>query len=122
MLNIAIVEDDDWVRLAYEDLLRSHGCNTWSFSSAEDYLASAGAEYDCLILDIQLPGMDGLELLARLRGAGETMPVVVISSHNEEQITNRAMQKGATLFLGKPFRPEALIPALETATGRSIGG
>ena len=113
---IAIVDDDRWIRGSLERLLKSAGFRAESFVSAERYLD--GGDHDgvgCVILDIKLPGMSGLELGRQLAADHHRVPVVFISAHDEPQVRREAAQTGAIAFLGKPFDDFELLTAVHRA-------
>ncbi len=120
---IAIVEDDDSFRESVEALLQSAGRRAVPFASAEQFLVSgAAATTDCLILDMRMPGMDGLELQQRMRAAGLRIPTIVITAHADDVSRARALAAGAAALLPKPFQPDVLLQAIDTAmreSGRS---
>lgn len=98
---------------ALSDLLTAHGLEPRVFSSAQGWLdQSAGSRVDCLVLDIQLPGMSGLELHRRIRASGSTVPVIFMTAFEDEAV--RA-QTGGFACLRKPFSPRQLIEAIESA-------
>ena len=116
---IAIVDDDDAVRGAIRTLLRSLGHHVFSFASAEEFLKSdqlAGTK--CLITDVQMPGMSGIDLQARLKESGHRLPVIVITAFPDEEVRKRAMQLGALSFLAKPLDDAALTASLDRALQR----
>jgi FixJ family two-component response regulator len=113
---IAIVDDDRWIRGSLERLLKSAGFRAESFVSAEQYLDSGDHDgIGCVILDIRLPGMSGLELGRRLASNHHWVPVVFISAHDEPRVRHEAAQAGAVAFLGKPFDEVELLTAVHTA-------
>ena len=113
---ISIVDDDQSVREATTSLLKSNGFRVEVFSSAEDFLASRYlGETKCLILDVQMPGMSGLELQRRLTSANRDIPIVFISAHENQEVRNQAMRSGAVDFLPKPFSEESLLRAIRAA-------
>ena len=113
---IAIVDDDDAVRLAIQSLLRSLGHHVSTFASAEEFLLSKQLpETTCLITDVQMPGMSGIELQALLKSKGYRIPVIVITAFPDERVRERAMQLGAVSFLTKPFADAALTESLARA-------
>ena len=113
---VAVVDDDESVRESLPDLLREFGFATHSFSSAEEFLSSDSLiQTRCLILDIAMPGMTGLDLQRELKLRGHTIPIIFISAHKDELIRRRAFQQGAVEFLFKPFSDTALLRALNTA-------
>jgi FixJ family two-component response regulator len=115
---VAVVDDDASVREALDNLLSSAGFVTTLFTSAEEFLASADLRnIFCLILDLRLPGMTGLDLQHRLRALGSTIPVIFISGHGDEDARTMALEGGAIAFLQKPFTDRSLMQAI-----KSIGG
>jgi FixJ family two-component response regulator len=113
---ISIIEDDPHVRQATINLMRSLGIATVAFGSAEEFLASDRADdAECLIVDVQLPGLSGVELQERLRAQGKTTPVIFITAFSDERIRLSAMGGGAIGFLGKPFDTRSLIDCLDRA-------
>lgn len=117
---ICIVDDDESVRSATASLVRSLGYDAASFASAEQLLAWARlGEADCLVTDVQMPGMGGLELQSRLADLGRGLPVIFITAFPEERIRCRAEAAGACGFLSKPFDGSELIRCLDGALGRA---
>ena len=112
---IAIVDDDPWVRKSLARLMRSVGFRTASFASAEEFLESVDNFLGCVILDLKLPGMDGLEVQRRLLDEHRRIPVVFVSAHDDRRSKMQALQAGATAFLNKPFGDEVLLDAVESA-------
>ena len=122
---ISVIDDDASVRAATNNLLSSHGYMVHTFASAEDFLQSAhNDESSCVVADIQMSGMSGLDLLTHVRKRGNEVPFVFITAFPDENLRARAMKAGATCFLAKPFAPPTLIRCLETAleAGRSEAG
>ena len=119
---ISIVDDDESAREATKTLLRSAGYQAATFSSPELFLDSGTlAETECMILDVRMPGMDGLELQRRLNASGARVPNIFITANDEAVIRRKAINAGATDFLCKPFEAKALIAAVEAArSGRQI--
>ena len=118
---ISIVDDDAPVRDAIRRLIKSVGMNARTYASAEDFLSANHAqETSCLILDVQMPGMGGLELQQRLADSGYRIPIIFISAHSNGQIREQAIAAGAVDFLFKPFSEEALVDALHAALSTSI--
>jgi FixJ family two-component response regulator len=111
---VYVVEDDASVRRAVTRLLRAHGLRTMAFVSAEAFLQTGpwGPEA-CLILDVQMPGMTGWELLAELEATGRTLPVIIITAYNEEPTPEQARQAGIVAYLRKPFDEQVLLEALQ---------
>jgi FixJ family two-component response regulator len=116
---ISIVDDDECVRDATNCLVRSLGYNTVSFASAEDFLASERLhDTDCLITDVQMPGMSGVELHSRLLADGHRTPVIFITAFPDEAIRDQVLELGACGFLSKPFKEESLVKCLDAALRR----
>ncbi len=112
---IYIVDDDPSLRKAVQRLLRSTGLDVEAFASAEHFLAGYSGRSGCLLLDVQLPGLNGLELQERLTLAGSQLPVVFITARDDVRIRTQALAAGAKGFLLKPFDDHALLSALQTA-------
>jgi FixJ family two-component response regulator len=114
----AIVDDEAALREAIESLIRSAGFPAQGFASAEEFLRSESRTViGCLILDIGLPGMSGLELQGHLAGGGSRIPIVFVTAQHDEDgaMRARAMSQGALAFLSKPFGDEDLIQAVTLA-------
>lgn len=115
---VAIVDDDDSVRAAVGSLVRSLGFDVLAFSSAEAFLASPRLDdTDCLISDVQMPGLSGPALQAELVATGRRLPIIFITAFPEEGVRRRVEAAGAFGFLAKPFDGEAMIRCLEAALG-----
>jgi FixJ family two-component response regulator len=115
---IVIVDDDRWIRRSLERLIKSVGLRVQSFESAEEFLnASRDTEMSCLVLDISLPGMSGLDLQQRLVTDSRQLPIIFITAHDEAPMKSRAFQFGAVAFLVKPFTDDNLLSALHAALG-----
>jgi len=111
---ILIVEDDDMVRHCLARLIRTRGYRVEAYSSAETFLiAKEKDEAVCLLLDVTLTGMSGLELQRRLMDEGRNLPIIFMSANDEPSIRTQALRSGAIAFLLKPFEAEALWSALE---------
>jgi FixJ family two-component response regulator len=116
---ISIIDDDLSVRMAIQRLVRSLGYSAQTFSSASEFLRSSCANgTSCLITDVQLPGMSGIELQDHLACEGKTLPIIFITAFPEDNIRSRAMTAGATCFLTKPFDGRKLIQCIEAALTR----
>ena len=113
---VFVVDDDLAVREALDSLLRSAGFDVLLFATAQDFLAAREPEASgCLVLDVNLPGVNGLELQQQLLRAAIPLPIVFITGHGAVPTTVRAMKAGAVEFLTKPFDPDALIAAVREA-------
>jgi FixJ family two-component response regulator len=114
---ICIVDDDQSVRESLARLIRSVGFGVRVFGSAEDFL-EAGPEFkpDCLVLDIRMPGMSGIELQRELASAKRPLPVIFITAHGSgEHVRANAMRAGAVDYLLKPLKEEEVLSAIDTA-------
>jgi len=115
-LLISIVDDDDSLRNSLNNLIRSVGFRAQGFSSAEAFLNSNQLhDTACLILDVRMPGMSGLELQRQLVATNCRIPIVFITSHGDDDARARALEAGAVDFLYKPFREETLLKAIDSA-------
>ena len=115
---VGIVDDDQSVRDSLSSLLRSAGYKTMAFESAEAFLNADGhSQPDCLLLDVRMPGLSGLELQSQLHGMKCMTPVIFVTAHTDDQVRARALQQGAAAFLGKPFDDEVLLSAIHSAIG-----
>ena len=118
-LIVSIVDDDVSVRRSTRRLLRSSGFRAEAFASAEEFLNSGWAgETACVILDLRMPGINGLELQRRLAQNGNLVPVIFLSAHASEEDERSALRAGAVQFLRKPISKEALLSAIRDALGR----
>jgi FixJ family two-component response regulator len=113
---IAIVDDDQSVQCALQDLIESEGLSTLCFGSAEQFLDS-GAQHTagCLIADIRMPGMSGIELQAKLKADRCRIPIIFITAHGEAKMRIQAMRDGAVEFLTKPFDNAVLLETVHAA-------
>ena len=113
---VSVVDDDESVRESLPDLLRELGYSVRAFSSAEEFLASdCVAETGCLLLDIAMPGMSGLDLQQELTVRGQEIPIVFITALADENVRPRVLEQGAVECLFKPFSDTALLEALNAA-------
>ncbi len=116
---IAIIDDDDSVREATKSLVRSVGYDAATFASAEEYLQSNSARPpSCLIIDLHMPGMSGLELQERLIADGDSIPIVFMTAYFDESSRDRALNGGAFGFLRKPCDEKYLVECLDIALKR----
>lgn len=112
---VFIVDDDARVRESLELLLQSAGLDVQGFASAEDFLGVCSLGNGCLIVDISMPSMSGLELQQEILRAGLSLPVIVITGHGDVQLAVKAMKAGAVDFIEKPFDGETLLAGVERA-------
>ena len=116
---VAIVDDDDLMRTALQGLLKSAGLLAEAFSSADEFLRSGHQRHTaCLITDIRMPGMSGLELQAKLNADHCRIPTIFITAHGDAKMRMQAMRAGAVEFLAKPFDDEALLESVRAALER----
>lgn len=116
---ISVIDDDDSVRESLHRLIRSAGFAVKVFASAEEFLNSDQLrDTHCLILDVRMPAMNGLELQRLLVGAAIEIPVVFITAHGDETARSQALKNGAMGYLLKPFSKEALLKAIDAALAR----
>jgi FixJ family two-component response regulator len=119
LLVISVIDDDASVRAATDNLLSSHGYLVHTFSSAEDFLRSAHLNDSlCVVADVQMPVMSGLDLLTHLRSSGNNAPFIFITAFPDEAVRARALKAGAVGFLAKPFAGPVLVKCIEAALNR----
>ena len=117
---VAVVDDDASVRRALQRLLQSAEFRVIAYSSAAEFLATGVSSVpDCVILDIHLGGMSGLELLSQLRGSGYSLPVLIITAHDDPQTRVAAAQAGCTAYLRKPLDAKVLLEEVAAAMKRA---
>jgi FixJ family two-component response regulator len=115
---VAVVDDDPAMLKAIARLLKIHGFTVEVFDSAEAFLRrDAASEAACLVLDIQLTGISGLELRRRMRASGDKLPIIFITAVDDEAVHKEAMEAGCVAYLRKPFPATKLIGAINQATG-----
>ena len=113
---ISVIDDDDSVRESLQCLIRSFGFAVEAFASAEEFLKSDHLpDTRCLILDVRMPGMNGIELQRRLVASHREIPVIFITAHGDETARSQALRDGAVGYLLKPFTEEALLNAMRAA-------
>jgi FixJ family two-component response regulator len=113
---LSVVDDDESVRESLPDLLREFGFDARAFSSARDFLSSDYLDATrCLILDVAMPGMNGLDLQQELKRRGQEIPIIFITGQKDESIRNQAFKEGAVQFLFKPFSDSAVLDAVNDA-------
>jgi FixJ family two-component response regulator len=117
---VAIVDDDKSIRNATQDLLKSAGFSTATFEDAESFLGSSTrASTACVVADMRMPGMTGLELYQELVASGQSIPTVIITAHRDELTRARAHEAGITCYLYKPFAPDELLECVCAALAKS---
>ena len=120
---VSVVDDDESLRRSLRNLLSSVGFRVETFASAEAFLQSVHQQQTgCLVLDLRMPGMDGLGLLRYLSGTGSRIPTVILTAHGDDEARQRSMQAGAVAFLSKPFNGHALLDAVRTALAQGGRG
>jgi FixJ family two-component response regulator len=120
---ISVVDDDASVRAAIDNLLSSHGYVVHTFASAEEFLQSTQLHNSsCVVADVQMPGMSGLDLLAQVHAQGHNTPFIFITAFPEDSVRDLAVKTGAIGFLAKPFAAPELIKCVETAASRGGAG
>ena len=120
---ISVIDDDASVRAAAENFLSSLGYAVHTFASADDFLQSARLEdSSCVVADVQMPGMSGLDLLKIIRGRGNDIPFIFITAFPSEGLRARAAKVGADVLLEKPFSSSVLIDCINAALNRSRRG
>jgi len=116
---VHVIDDDDSVRLMLDSLLRSVRLSVRGYSSTQEFLCASRSDGPgCIVLDIRLPGVNGLDFQEQLREIGVSLPVVLMTAHGDIPMTVRGMKAGAVDFLPKPFRDQDMIDAVTTAIER----
>ena len=114
--HISVVDDDASIREALANLISSVGYEVELYASAEEFLSSTEARMAaCLVLDLRMPGMGGLELLRRLTAEGREPPVIVITAQGDDETRAESLAAGAVAFLNKPFKEETILGAIDSA-------
>ena len=118
---VFVVDDDDRMRAAMQRLLNTVGLHSESFATPQEFLRHKLPDSpSCLVLDVRLPGMSGLEVQQKLNEAGAQIPIIFITSHGDIPMTVKAMKSGAVEFLTKPFRDQDLLDAIQQALKSNI--
>ena len=113
---VAIVDDDESIRAALQGFMKEAGLPAKAFASAEEFLGNGDlTQVGCLVADIRMPGMSGLELQARLNAERHRIPTVFITAHGDASMRMQALRAGAVEFLAKPFDEEVLLDCVRTA-------
>src|ERR1700692_4990180 len=116
---VFVIDDDAGMRAAIQGLLKSVGLGSETFGTAQEFLRSKRPDTpSCLVLDVRLPGVSGLDFQRRLADSGVRIPIVFITGHGDIPMTVKAMKSGAVEFLTKPFRDQDLLDAIHQALGR----
>jgi FixJ family two-component response regulator len=120
---VAVVDDDASVRATTDSLLRSLGYVVFAFTSAEEFLESRRLDdFSCVIADVQMPGMSGVELQAHLLAQGNHVPFIFFTAFPDERVRAQALGAGAICYLTKPFQGDSLIQGLQAALKKHDGG
>jgi FixJ family two-component response regulator len=115
---LSVVDDDEMLRESLPDLLREFGFAARAFSSGQEFLSSENLdETKCLILDVAMPGMSGLDVQRELKRRGRAIPIIFITGQKDEDVRKQAFRQGAVKFLYKPFSDSALLDAVNAALG-----
>jgi FixJ family two-component response regulator len=113
---VAIVDDEEGIRKALRRLLRASGLDAEAYATGEEFLSAAGQKRpDCLVLDLHMPGMSGLQVLRRLKATAEGLPVVMITADDEPETRKQCMNAGADAYLRKPLQDGLLLTAISLA-------
>lgn len=121
MPSVAIVDDEEQIRRALKRLLRAAGLQAESYASGQEFLElGASLRPDCLVLDLHMPGMNGLQLLRALQSAGKRPSVVVITAHDEPETREQCLAAGATAYLRKPLDDRLLLNAISASLSAAI--
>jgi len=113
---LSVVDDDEMLRESLPELLGEYGFAARAFSSGQEFLASDYVDQTrCLILDVAMPGMSGLDLQKELKRRGQAIPIIFITAQKDEDIRKQAFRQGAVKFLEKPFSDSALLDAINAA-------
>jgi FixJ family two-component response regulator len=120
---ISLVDDDERIRRTTTLLIESFGYHAAAFESAEAFLKSGQLhETSCIVVDLQMPGMNGLQLQSHLAAVGYKIPIIFITAYDNKESRQQALQAGAVAFLGKPYSDELLLQALRGALRQDEGG
>jgi len=117
---VSVVDDDESVREAMQNVLRSAGLRAETYASAEDFLDTGRPKNsDCVVLDIRLPGMTGLQLQQRLNDDGLAIPTIFVTGYADESARRQALEAGASVFLLKPFDPDGLLRCVKSVLNQT---
>ena len=113
---VYVIDDDDAMRDSLDFLLDAAGFEVWLFEGAQNFLtALPGLDFGCVVSDVRMPGIDGIELLTRMKAGGSKFPILIMTGHGDVPLAVEAMKQGAADFLEKPFEDERLVAMIETA-------
>ena len=116
MLSVAIVDDEEGIRKALGRLLRAAGLEAHGYANGQEFLnAAAERRPDCVVLDLHMPGMSGLQVLRKLKAIGLLLPIVVITAHDEPETREQCLSTGARAYLRKPLEDRLLLNAISAA-------
>ena len=116
MTSVAIVDDEEGIRKALGRLLRASGLEAESYASGQEFLdAAAALRPDCVVLDLHMPGLSGLQVLRKLKAAGQRLPIIIITAHDETQTREQCLAEGARAYLRKPLEDRVLLNAISAA-------
>lgn len=115
---VYLVDDDEAIRRSAGFMLKTSGFDVKSFTSGVEFLKEKEIDPGCILLDVRMPGMDGIQVQQELRGRGSTIPVIVMTGHGDVNVAVQAMKAGAVDFIEKPFEKAALLAALNEGFGR----
>ena len=117
---VAVVDDEESVRKALKRLLRAAGLEAESYATGQEFLAQAATrEPDCVVLDLHMPGMSGLQVLRKLKADGKRLSIVVITAHDEPETREQCLAAGACAYLRKPLEDRLLLNAISAAVGQA---
>ena len=117
---VSVVDDDESVRVAIQNVLRSAGLRTEIYACAEDFLDLGHPEdSDCVVLDVRMPGMTGLQLQRRLADEGLSIPTIFVTAYADESASRQALAAGASAFLPKPFDPDGLLRSVKSVLSQT---
>jgi FixJ family two-component response regulator len=120
---IVFIDDEEPVRRAFVRLMRAEGISTSAYASGAECLETSGQPLpDCIVLDLNMPGMGGFEVLERLAGQAPQVPVILVTGHDTAEVRARALQTGAVAYLQKPFDAQQLLDALRAAMRHGPAG
>ena len=123
MPSVAIVDDEEGIRKALSRLLRASGLEAESYANGQEFLdAASGHRPDCVVLDLHMPGMSGLQVLRKLKAAGQRLSIVVITAHDEPETRERCIDAGACAYLRKPLEDRLLLNAISAALRTGVAG